>query len=245
MTLPWNPTVVPKYPSRNYYAKMSRLETHLGRAIDLRGGPTMNPAKHGEAVGAAPHALGGIQGVRSVVLFGSSARGTAREESDIDLFIDCDRGAEEVVRKALHDLETRFGVDFSPIFYRDEERATFDTQFLESVLRHGRPLVGNLPTLTPSDLDLQPLRLVSYRTDRLSPRRRAQLLRVIDGYRTVKRVGNKRYVAGRRGFLRDAGGWRVGRGAVVIPEESVSAFDELLRRYRATRSMVPIWSQRP
>jgi len=33
--------------------------------------------------------------------------------------------------------------------------------------------------------------------------------------------------------------------AVVIPEEAVPAFDELLRRYRVTRSMVPIWSQRP
>ena len=205
----------------------------------------MTLADREEAVRAVPSALSGIRGVRSVILFGSTARGTAREDSDVDLFIDCDRKAERAVWKVVLDLDSRFRVAFSPIFYRDEERGTFDTQFLESVLRHGRPLVGNLPTLTPTDLDLQPLRLVSYRTDRLSPRKRAQLLRVIDGYRTVKRVGNKRYVAEKRGFLRDAGGWRVGRGAVVIPEESVPAFDELLRRYRATRSMVPIWSQRP
>ena len=205
----------------------------------------MNPAKHDEAIKAVPAALGGIEGVRSVVLFGSTALGTAKEESDIDLLVDCDPASEDAVRRALHDLESRFDVDVSPAFYREAERGTFDTQFLESILRHGRALVGDLPALTPQDLDLQPLRLVSYRSEALEPRERARLLREIDGYRTRKRVGRKRYTGERRGFLAENGGWRVGRGAVVIPEEAVPAFDELLRRYRVTRSMVPIWSQRP
>ena len=106
----------------------------------------MTLADREEAVRAVPSALSGIRGVRSVILFGSTARGTAREDSDVDLFIDCDRKAERAVWKVVLDLDSRFRVDFSPIFYRDEERGTFDTQFLESVLRHGRPLVGNLPT---------------------------------------------------------------------------------------------------
>ena len=205
----------------------------------------MNPAKYEEAVREVPPALSGIKGVRSVVLFGSTAQGTAKEDSDIDLFVECDRKAERAVRKAVLDLASRFHVTISPMFYRDEERDTFDTQFLESLLRHGRVLIGALPRLTPQDLDLQPLRLVSYRSEKLRPRERARLLREIDGYRTRKRVGRKRYTGQRQGFLKEKGGWRVGRGAVVIPEEAVPAFDELLRRYRVTRSMVPIWSQRP
>jgi predicted nucleotidyltransferase len=222
----------------------AHARTPSSSSPDPKRSPT-TPTRHDEAIKAVPAALGGIRGVRSIILFGSTARGTAREDSDIDLFIDCDRASEDAVRQALHDMETRCDVDFSPAFYREAERDTFDTQFLESILRHGRALVGGMPRLTPQDLDLQPLRLVSYRSEKLRPRERARLLREIDGYRTRKRVGRKRYTGQRQGFLKENGGWRAGRGAVVIPEEAVPAFDELLRRYRVTRSMVPIWSQRP
>src|SRR5207247_4583083 len=109
----------------------------------------------------------------------------------------------------------------------------------------GRVRFGGLPRVTPVEPDLQPLRLVSYKTDRLSPRERARFLREIDGYKTQKRVGKKTYVVRKTGFLTDAGGWRVGRGAVIVPEEKIEAFDEILRRYGAKRHIIPIWSQRP
>ncbi|OGS46832.1 MAG: hypothetical protein A3K66_04035 [Euryarchaeota archaeon RBG_16_67_27] len=205
----------------------------------------MNPPRFDEAIRAAAQELANVPGVRSAVLFGSAARGRATEESDIDLFIDCDREAEDTAWKALLATDRRFRVEFSPIFYRSEEREAFDKQFLESIVRQGRALFGSLPAVTPAQLDLQPLRLVSYQTGRLSPRKRAQFLREVDGYETRKRVGRKTYVVRKTGFLREAGGWRIGRGAVVVPEESIEAFDELLRRYGATRHIVPIWSQRP
>ncbi len=205
----------------------------------------MNPPRFAEAIQAAARDLDGMPGVRSVVLFGSTARGTATGDSDIDLFIDCDRTAEDRAWNALLTMDRQFHVRFSVIFYRPEEREAFDKQFLESIVRQGRALVGDLPILTPSQLDLQPLRLVSYQTTRLSPRKRAQFLREVDGYETRKRVGRKTYVVRKPGFLRDVGGWRVGRGAVVVPEESIDAFDNLLRKYGATRSIIAIWSQRP
>ena len=186
-----------------------------------------------------------IPGVRSAVLFGSAARGRATEGSDIDLFIDCDRDAEDPAWKTLLALDRRFGVEFSVIFYRPEERESFDKQFLESVVRQGRTLFGRLPVVTPAQLDLQPLRLVSYQTRKLPSRKRAQFLREVDGYETRKRVGRKTYVVRKPGFLKEAGGWRVGRGAVVVPEESIEPFDEILRRYGVTRSIIAIWSQRP
>lgn len=205
----------------------------------------MNPPRFAEAIAAAARELQKVPGVRSAVLFGSASRGTAKEESDIDLFVDCDRGAEGPAWKVLLALDRRFNVEFSVVFYRPEEREAFDKQFLESIVRQGRVLFGNPPVLTTAQLDLQPLRLVSYRTGRLAPPKRAQFLREIDGYETRKRVGRKVYVVRKPGFLREAGGWRVGRGAVVVPEESIEAFDDLLRRYGATRSIIAIWSQRP
>ncbi len=205
----------------------------------------MNPPRIEEAVDAVRAELASLPGIDSLVLFGSAARGTAGPESDIDLLIECGPAVRDRVRKVLYRAGDRFGVRFSPVFYRESERGLFDTQFLESIVRHGRALLGRIPALTPSQLDLQPLRLVSYRTGRLSPRRRARFLREVDGYETRKRAGRKTYVVRKPGFLKEAGGWRVGRGAVVVPEEAIDAFDELLRRYGATRTIVAIWSQRP
>ena len=205
----------------------------------------MSPPRFEEAIRAAARELAAVPGVRSAVLFGSAARGSATEESDIDIFIECNPDAEDPAWKVLLALDRQFDVEFSVIYYRPEERDAIDKQFLESIFRQGRVLFGSLPSVTPGELDLQPLRLVSYQTGRLSPRKRAQFLREIDGYKTQKRVGNKTYVVRKPGFLTDVGGWRVGRGAVIVPEDKIEAFDEILRRYGAKRHIIPIWSQRP
>ena len=205
----------------------------------------MNPPRFEEAIRAAARELAAVPGVRSAVLFGSAARGSATEECDIDIFIECNPDAEDPAWKVLLALDRQFGVEFSVIYYRPEERDAFDKQFLESIIRQGRVLFGGLPRVTPVELDLQPLRLVSYQTGGLSPNKRAQFLREIDGYRTQKRVGKKTYVVRKPGFLAVVGGWRVGRGAVIVPEDKIEAFDEILRRYGANLHIIPIWSQRP
>jgi len=205
----------------------------------------MNPKRFEEAVKAAQGMLTEMPTVRSAILFGSTARGSAVEDSDIDLLIECDREKEAEVARPLHDLGDQFHVIFTPIFYRRREWRRLDLQFLESILRQGRVLKGTMPPLNPLDLDLQPLRLVSYQTSELNPRKRAKLLRAIDGYRTVKRVNEKRYVVEKKGFLEEQGGWRVELGAVVILEERIEAFDELLRGYGAKRHIIAIWCQRP
>src|SRR5256886_17050633 len=193
----------------------------------------MNPPRFQAAIQTAARDLVTVPGVRSVVLFGSAARGSAAERSDIDLFIDCERDAEDAAWKVLLAPDREFDVEFSVIFYRPEEREAFDKQFLESVVRQGRVLLGSLPLVTPAELDLQPLRLVSYWTDQLSPRKRARLLREIDGYETRKRVGTKTYAVRKAGFLKEAGGWRVRRGAAIVPDGETAAVDQLLRGNRA------------
>jgi len=205
----------------------------------------MNPARHEAALGEITEAVRDISGLRSVVVFGSVARGDATEDSDLDLFLECDRGAEERIWQRLVDVGRRHDLPITPVFYRESERGGFDLQFLESVHRHGRVLLGRLPPLTPGELDLRPMRLVSYWTPRLSPKQRARFLRRLDGYRTAKRVGRRWYRSAQSGFLAGVGGWRVGRGALVVPEQAVRQLDEIFQEFRVKRSLVPLWIQGP
>ncbi len=95
----------------------------------------MNPRAFDDAVRAANEALRRIPAVRSVILYGSVARETATEDSDIDLMIECDKSVEREAWRTLNELDDRLHVRFSPMFFRLEEWRRFDTQFLESILR--------------------------------------------------------------------------------------------------------------
>ena len=110
-----------------------------GDRFGLPGGPLTNPAKYSEAIEALVQALVRVRGVRSVVLFGSAARGTAPEDSDIDLFLDCEDSARDRVRRIAYGISDRTGVPFNLVFYGAHERTRFDTQFLDSILRNRRP----------------------------------------------------------------------------------------------------------
>ncbi len=197
------------------------------------------------AIEAMRRALSRIPGVRNVVLFGSLARGQGREGSDMDLLVDCSPRAQAAVREAMWPIREKYGVWGTPVFvsYRDLGRS--DRQFLESIVRDGRPLIGKLPPLTPGDLGLRPMRLVSYWAESLAPGPRAKLLRELDGYITHKRRGEVTYTSHREGLVDRSGGWRTGRGSIVVPEGTWPDLDEVFRRYEVKRTAVAIWSQSP
>src|SRR5207302_596302 len=106
----------------------------------LRGGAGMNPPRFQAAIQAAARDLAPVPGVRSVVLFGSAARGSAAKRSDIDLFIDCDRDAEDAACSVLLALDGEFDVGFRRLFYRPGAREAFDEKidaFDELLRRYG------------------------------------------------------------------------------------------------------------
>src|SRR2546427_4019240 len=70
----------------------------------------MNPQRFHGAVKAAQDLLVKMPAVRSAILFGSTARGSATEDSDIDLFIECNAEREEEVARALYGIEGVFNV---------------------------------------------------------------------------------------------------------------------------------------
>jgi len=205
----------------------------------------MNSPKIDRALEAMRQLLSGEPQVRSAVLYGSCARGTAREDSDIDVLIFGSERAEDRLREALHEIESSYDVNVSPLFLRPDEVDRLDRQFLDSVLREGVPLVGRSPSITLRDLQLRPIRIVSFDVSHLDPPEKMRLYRLLDGYATVRRRGRKRYERKVDGLLKEVGGWRIGRGAVVVPEAALPRLEEILSKIKAKRWTIAAWAQIP
>ena len=205
----------------------------------------MNPPNIDRAIEALRDLLGRASGVRSAVLYGSCARGTAREDSDIDVLVLVSEGRVDRLREAIHDIESAFDVNVSPLVLRVDEIDRLDRQFLDSVSREGVPLAGPPLAVSLQDLHLRPIRVVSFDVSHLPPSDKMRLYRLLDGYATVKRRGRKRYERKVDGFLREVGGRRVGRGAVVVPEAALPRLEEILSRVKAKRWTIAAWAQAP
>jgi len=205
----------------------------------------MNPPKIDRAIKVLRGLLAREPTVRSAILFGSCARGTARDDSDIDVLVLVSGRRVDRLREAIHDLESAYDVNVSPVVLREDEIDRLDRQFLDSVLREGTPLAGPPPTASLRDLGLRPIRVVSFDVSHLPPSDKMRLYRLLDGYATVKRRGRKRYERKVDGFLKEVGGWRVGRGAIVVPETALPRLEEILSRVKAKRWTIAAWAQTP
>jgi len=203
----------------------------------------MNPQKIELAVAETKKLLGKIPEVNTAILYGSVARGTATSDSDIDVLIVTDPSKERNIAHALYEIEGKTGVRVSPLF-SDGDFSGFDAHLLESLFRHGKILVGDFPALTVKDLDLEPMAIVSYDMLDLSPSEKMKVYRFLDGYTTMKIRGRKKYLRSVPGFLKSVGGWRMGKGTVIIPEFAVSRLDMFFRSRGVKRSMVSAWIQR-
>jgi len=179
--------------------------------------------------------------VESAVLFGSVARGSAGPTSDIDVLVVIRNRRLGAVRKRLHDVEEEHDIEVSPVFVQRGQLKDLDPQFLDSILRDGIVLKGELPLATPLELGMKPVRIVSLDVSRLTPSKKMQLYRALDGYETHKRNGRKRYRASSLGFLGEVGGWRAGRGAIIVPDRALPRLEEILESYGARRNMVAAW----
>lgn len=92
-------------------------------------------------------ALTGIPGIRAAFIFGSVARGEAREESDVDLFVVSEDGGRHELNRNLSEATAVLGREVNLVRYTSSEfvhRVSAGDYFIHAVAREPKQwLIGN------------------------------------------------------------------------------------------------------
>ena len=205
----------------------------------------MNPPKFDACLSDVRRWAAGKDRVESAIAYGSVARGTAEDDSDLDLLLVAPRRSHEPLARELFLLAARHDVSVSPYLVDPADIASLDRQFVESVARDGVAVKGRVLDPTIRTLDLRPHYLVTLRLDHLSQRKKVAVSRELYGFRTERRYKRRRYETRRPGILDRVGGRKLGRGTVLVPAAAWPEVEAALRRHDAKRWAFTVWVQSP
>lgn len=177
--------------------------------------------------------------INSVILFGSTARGTATEESDIDLFFDADlsKSAENALRNRLNKIAEEYYLSSIALEYRMKNisnqisitvgRLSEWADLNYSISSEGIVLYGKYTAKPPK---IKAYTILSWENPAKS---KSALLNKIYGYK----IRGKKYA----GLLEKKLGKKLGRGTIMVPAGSKDAFIGVFEKYKANYSRYEVW----
>ena len=181
-------------------------------------------------------AISSIEGVLSVILFGSRARGDYKDYSDYDLLV-IFRDDETMWknRRKLYEKTGKLGL-FTQILtrsLREIEEATEPT-FLENVMKEGKVLYMRFPLQAPAVSQmLKPMTILSYRLENLAPKEKMKV-----AYRLFGRKSSK---GSSKGLMEKYGGMKLGDGCLIISPEGLDAVTKILKSYNVKFRIIPVF----
>lgn len=180
-----------------------------------------------------------IKCINSAILFGSVARGTPTEESDIDLFFDVDlsKSAENALRARLNKIAEEFYLSNICLEYRMKNisnqisitvgRLGEWADLNYSISSEGIILYGKYTAKPPK---IKAYTILSWKNPIKS---KGALLNKIYGYK----AGGKKHP----GLLENKRGKKLGGGTIMVPAGSKDAFIGVFEKYKANYSRYEVW----
>ena len=179
-----------------------------------------------------------LKRVRRVLLFGSTARFAASEESDIDIFFDvsASKNFQLALRAKLNKATERFYLTNDALEFKskgiDNElsikvgKLEEWKELAQSISSHGIVLYGKYTAKPPG---IKAYTILSWE----SPRNKGALLNKIYGYK----ANNKRYP----GLLEKTKSIKLGRAVIMVPAQSKDVFIDVLEKYKVNYSRHDVW----
>jgi len=177
--------------------------------------------------------LESVEGVIGVVLFGSYSRGDYDEGSDIDLLVIFrDKNTLEKGLKDVYQTTSKSDLFFQVVGLTMDELK--GSPLLDSAMREGKIYYANEDVkklLTPTH---KPYALVTYSTTNLNLKERVVFTQKLEG----RGKGKYRY----EGIIRELGGYKVGRGVMMIPIEHIKTITQHLEKNGINYVIRYVWA---
>ena len=179
--------------------------------------------------------------IRSIILFGSAARGTSDEKSDIDLFIDIPIKKTKPLERKIKALVNSFikserikkwrlmGLknEFSLIIGNLEDESWANLK--RSITSDGLLLFGKYRALPKKTKQY-----VIFSFKDISPeKKRIRVFRNLYGYT----ISGKKYT----GLVETLNAIKIGKGVIMIPAENAQIIRELFRKEKITPEIFEVW----
>ena len=174
--------------------------------------------------------------INQIILFGSSARGTADKDSDIDLFFDADKKNKRVITKKINEFYTsREGLLFkikgiSNIFQVIVGKLDEWKELHRSIASEGIILYGQYIS-SPKKESLKHYFIISW--ENLDIKNRGAFLNKMYGYVS----SGKRY----KGILKKWNFKKIGKSTVLVPIEHKKNFLSLLSKYKVDYKIIDVY----
>lgn len=180
--------------------------------------------------------LSKIKDVKTVILYGSLARGEFTSRSDIDLFIlTTDDKTQKEVQDKVIELESEIGRNIQPTIRTVAELQKTDTGLLQNIFQEGKILYLREPSDIPSALLLQqkPYLIYSFQISSLTQKDKARFNRQL--YEQTRK--GYRY----KGLLQEIGGQKLSSGCVMISYEQRERIERLFKKFRVKFDQLKVW----
>jgi len=188
-----------------------------------------------------------LPNIRSVVLFGSVARGEADKRSDIDVLIVFDAQGDlnkleekRQVSEIALDIEKEYDRSLQLVF-SNRDLQGLDRQFIQEVLKEGITLFGRAPAIEAEGLRLQPYSLIHYRLSSLSRPDKMRVKRALYGHETKRSYKGKVYTSKVKGLVEKLEGKRTGLASVLLPLTKAKVLTHTLETFGANYEKIDVW----
>ncbi len=180
--------------------------------------------------------LSKIDDIKTVILYGSFARGEYTSRSDIDLFIlTTDKKTQNEIQDRVIELESELGRSIQPTIRTITELQITDTGLLQNIFQEGKILYLKEPAEIPSAVLLQqkPHLIYSFQISSLSQKEKAKFNRYL--YEQNKK--GYKY----KGLLQEIGGKKLSAGCVMVPYMQKEKIEKIFRKFKVKFEQLKVW----
>lgn len=186
--------------------------------------------------------------VRTILLFGSVAKGEADKRSDIDILVIFDAAGnkfkdEDKIFTMSQELGKKYDKTVQVVF-SNRNFDKLDRKFIETVLKESIILYGKLPSVKADNLLLEPYSIFSFDLDSLDKNNRNKLGRILMGYATKKKYKSKVYKSSSEGLIKGYGCRKLGPSSIIVPFKNINIFEKLFKSFNIKYRKLDVWISR-